>query len=373
MFFNWQEAPTILMESINEVNIANNENAYEDHNHEEKTLKSSSPLTSGSTSTLFESPELRSPGGEEVNMVNGNALEIHDDKPKTEKKSPSLTADASSTTPFESPEDHSPGGEDVKEDILDRVVYGEAGYVKEHFSSEAYEESINEEADDIKEIDEGLLSELDTVGDFSIKEVVGKSLNTELTLAETNITGTESLHNDSIPLESNLDLPVLEAKSIHDIVLAFKQLDEGTDVEDVILPSMLESQVVNEETNSDIPVVEAQSVEDIHAVLKQVSKSDLAELPRPLESNDCSAKVEKVEVVSTEQIESSSDVHSGIQEDTATAAGELKLVPKETSENSSLKISDDKKEYIVKEDPVPTPFQMQGSVVLNEDKNAKGA
>ncbi|KAK9188152.1 hypothetical protein WN944_019551 [Citrus x changshan-huyou] len=402
-----QQAPTILMESIKEVNVANNENASDDHNHEDKTLKSSSYLTSGSPSTPFESPELRSPRGEEVNMVNGNAFKIHDDKPKTEKKSASLTSDSCSTTPFESPEDQSPGGEDIEEDILDRMVYGDAGHVKEHFSLEAYEKSNNEEADEIKEIDEGLLSELDTVGDFSVKEVVGKSLNTEPTPAEITISSIESLHNDSFPLETNLDLPVLEAKSTQDIVLAFKQLEEGADVADVILPSMLESEVVKGESNSDIPVVEAQSVEDILAVLKQVSQSDLAELPKPLESNDHSAEVEKVEavpteqiesssdvhsgiqediaesnghsaevekveVVSTEQIESSSDVHSGIQEDIATAAGELKLVPKETSENSSPNISDDKKEYIVKEDQVPTPFQMQGPVVLNEDKNAKG-
>lgn len=367
-----QEAPGILMESIKEVNVANNENTSDDYNHDDKTLKSSLHLTSGSPSTPFESPELRSPGGEEVNMVNGNAFKTHDDKPKTEKKSESLTSDSGSTTPFESPEDQSPGGEDVEEDILDRMVHGDAGHVKEHFSLEAYEKSQNEEADEIKEIDEGLLSELDTVGDFSVKEVVGKSLNTELTPAGINISSIESLHNDSIPLETNLDLPVLEAKSTQDIVLAFKQLEEGADVEDVILPNMLESEVVKGESNSDIPVVEAQSVEDIHAVLKQVSQSDLVELPKPLEANDHSAEVEKVEVVSTEQIESFSDVHSGIQEDIATAAGELKLVPEETSENSSPKISDDKKEYIAKEDQAPTPFQTQGPVALKEDKNAKG-
>ncbi|KAL4377845.1 hypothetical protein GQ457_02G029610 [Hibiscus cannabinus] len=79
--------------------------------------------------------------------------------------------------------------------------------------------------------------------------------------------------------QNNVVLPVLEAKSAEDIDLAFKQLYEGVNVEEVIVPSMIEKQQDHGDIKSKLPVVEARSLEDIHKAVQQDSKSSLAELP----------------------------------------------------------------------------------------------
>ncbi|KAL4379515.1 hypothetical protein GQ457_02G029770 [Hibiscus cannabinus] len=79
--------------------------------------------------------------------------------------------------------------------------------------------------------------------------------------------------------QTNVVLPVLEAKSAEDIDLAFKQLHEGVNVEEVIVPSMIEKQQDHGDIKSKLPVVEARSLEDIHKAFQQDSKSSLAELP----------------------------------------------------------------------------------------------
>lgn len=68
-------------------------------------------------------------------------------------------------------------GADLNDDILDRVEFDEIIHVLERdtFPNEADTTTGNmddsvEDLDDIEEIDEGLLHELDTVGDFSIKD-----------------------------------------------------------------------------------------------------------------------------------------------------------------------------------------------------------
>ncbi|XP_031281883.1 uncharacterized protein LOC116140374 [Pistacia vera] len=380
-----QEAPILLTESTKEVNIVNDANVSEvpDHVHEVENLKNSSSQTSNSSSTPFESSESGSPDGEKVSILNiANVSEVPNHEEKTLKTSSSLTSNSGSTT-FESTGDRSPGGEDVKDEILDGVVYGDHDQVKEHFSSlvESYgpridEENFNEEADELREIDEGLLSELDTVGDFSIREV-GESHHIELTPEEINISNVESFPNDSIPAATNAELPILEAKSVQDIVLAFKQLDEGVDVEEVILPSMLEDQVVVGENadpvgiSSDFPVLNARSLEDIHSALKQVSQSNQVELLKPLESEDQSAEMKEKEAVSTKQIEASSIVESVMLENSVTAGDDSKQVSEETSKSSSLSISNGEKENHVSGDEILVPVLAQAPVIQIDSKNPK--
>ncbi|KAK8715151.1 hypothetical protein V6N13_042489 [Hibiscus sabdariffa] len=77
---------------------------------------------------------------------------------------------------------------------------------------------------------------------------------------------------------TNAVLPVLEARLAEDIDLAFKQLHEGVDVEELIVPSMIEKPHDRGEIKSKLPVVEARSLEDIHKAFQQDSESGLAEL-----------------------------------------------------------------------------------------------
>ncbi|KDP39617.1 hypothetical protein JCGZ_02637 [Jatropha curcas] len=143
----------------------------------------------------------------------------------------------------------------LKDNILDKIVYEDSNHVLEHHTYSVAEENISEEEDEIKEIDEGLLSELDTVGDFRVEQVVG-----------------ESVHD--------------EVRSVTDIELAFKQLHEEVDVEEVILPSMIEDQPVANgskglgETNLDLQIVEARSMEDTHVVMKQASEGKIQKMSK---------------------------------------------------------------------------------------------
>ncbi|KAL5837289.1 hypothetical protein ACOSQ3_014458 [Xanthoceras sorbifolium] len=308
-----------------------------------------------------------------VEIITENAIvsEVHDHRDKTLKISSSMNSDSTST-PFESPEYGSPDAEDVKNDILDRILYEDCGHAREYFNHSVEEygphddkQTINLEPDEIKEIDEGLLAELDTVGDFSVREVV-KSVHTGLTPEATNASSTEWLPNDSKLTKTNLQLPVLEVKSIRDIEMAFKQLHEGADVEEVILPSMLEDQVVLDGSknpvviNSHLPVVEARSLEDIHADLKQVSESNPGELLKSVDSEDSSAKLEETEVVSTKQSESSSSL--------AEAPKPLE------SKNGAAKVEEEKEVVTAKEiEPssvlteVPEPVEsMEGTTEVEE-------
>uniref|UniRef100_A0A803Q438 Uncharacterized protein n=1 Tax=Cannabis sativa TaxID=3483 RepID=A0A803Q438_CANSA len=149
------------------------------------------------------------------------------------------------------------------------------------------EEYVKEEVDEIKDIDEELLSELDTVGDFSVKEFDEPPLPTKLMLEQANVGNTSPELIETSPV-----LPVLEARSLDDIDLAFKQLHEGADVEEVILPSVIEEQKIMEElkssveTTSELEVVEARSLDDIHTALKQVSESSPGENKSETASNE---------------------------------------------------------------------------------------
>ncbi|KAG6691033.1 uncharacterized protein LOC122278956 isoform X1 [Carya illinoinensis] len=287
-----------------------------------------------------ESYDIRTESSEVVKMTdNEDGLIVHDPKCKIR---PDLSSSVYVSTQIDIP-DESPGyklpssGLDLKADVLGEIVNKDQTKVSEDFSypAEAYgsshaEQTVNE-VDEIKEIDEGLLSELDAVGDFRVKEVVE---STEF----------ELLPKDSNPAKTEMGLPVLEARSLEDINLAFKQLHEGVDAEEVILPSMVDDWLVvreskdHVESNSSLKTVDAKSLEDIHIALKHVSQDNVHELPLALDPKDLAA-VETCQVASAKEIEST-DMGSGVQESSTVAADKSEQGCDGTSEILSLSISD---------------------------------
>ncbi|CAB4286108.1 unnamed protein product [Prunus armeniaca] len=176
------------------------------------------------------------------------------------------------------------------------LSWSDKSMVEPCFDDHAEAHVVNEEVDDVKEIDAGLLSELDAVGDFSVKEVVGEPLHTDEPIQEeANVLSTE--FGDSNLSELNLELLVPEARSIEDIDMAFKQIQKGLDVEEVILPSIVDNQLAVEaskntvQTSSEFPIVEARSLEDIVITLNQVSESSVNVLPQLMDSEDQSTEL----------------------------------------------------------------------------------
>ncbi|KAK6243617.1 hypothetical protein QUC31_010026 [Theobroma cacao] len=280
-------------------------------------------------------------GGVDIVNDDVNVHEVHDSKDILSTNFSSITSELTSF-PVESPEHTLPiNREDLKYKILNEIESEGPKEASEHFNyaAEVYathvdDENISEEVDEIKEIDEGILSELDTVGDFNVKEIG---------LPELSHVGygESAMLPEDIKTETNVELPVLEARSVEDIDLAFKQLHDGVDVVEVILPSMIDNQQDPADTNSKLPVVDARSLEDIHSALQQVPESNPTELPHSLDLGNGSSEVEGHDVVSTKEIEVS-NVVSGIQESSDSAAGEAKNEYEEASEKSSLSISDHK-------------------------------
>jgi hypothetical protein len=279
----------------------------------------------------------------------GDVPEVFDPKHKILPNPPSLASDSTQIDfPAEIPECNSPtGGVDLQAEIPHGIVNEDYVKVLEYvnYSAEAYgsldaKQNINEEAEEIKEIDEGLLSELDAVGDFSVKEVVGEP--EEINVGRS--TEFDLLHKDSEPTKNEPDLAVLEARSLEDIDLAFKQLHEGVDVEEVILPSMVDDWLVvgesdeHVEFNSNMKTVDAKSLEDIDIALKQVSEVNLHELPEPLDSKDQSSSVEPCEVGSAKKIEPN-DAGSVVQETSTVFVDKPERGSDETSESMTLSIS----------------------------------
>ncbi|KAK8638123.1 hypothetical protein V6N13_136563 [Hibiscus sabdariffa] len=256
----------------------------------------------------------------EANDVNNDIIvyEVHESEDKLSMNSSSTTSE-STYFPSESPKHTLPTDqEDLREMILKEI---ESEGPDEHFSYvEVYaphvDEENNSEVNEIKEIDEAILSELDTVGDFNVGE---------MDLPEgSHVTYTESAmvpEDIGMKNKANVELPVLEARSVEDIDLAFKQFHEGVDVEEVILPSMIENQLDHADTMSDLPVVEARSLEDIHNALQQGPVPNSAQLLHSTEWRNGSSEVEQHDVVSYKEVEVSNAV-SDIQESCDNTASE---------------------------------------------------
>lgn len=84
----------------------------------------------------------------------------------------------------------------------------------------------------------------------------------------------------STVLSKDLDLPIVEARSIEDFDLAYK-LIHGVDLEKPNISGSIdhkrisvESKYPGEETSSDLQMVEASSLDDIHKALRQASESN---------------------------------------------------------------------------------------------------
>ncbi|CBI31178.3 unnamed protein product, partial [Vitis vinifera] len=92
--------------------------------------------------------------------------------------------------------------------------------------------------------------------------------------------GEKPIFVESALFPKDLELPVLEARAIDDIDLNFKQLHGGVDLEKSIVSGpidgkpFVESKYLGEETNLDLQMVEARSLEDILKALKQASEGN---------------------------------------------------------------------------------------------------
>lgn len=222
----------------------------------------------------------------------------------------------------------------------DHIPVQSFNFQMEASGSQVHDHDIIEEADEIKEIDEGLLMELDAVGDFSVEEfgsnlhkienrVSGEEMNSEMPSVEaqsieeidSNFEKTEPLamkaeveiREVEIPQQSQIKeeiieygMPVIEARSTEDLDKAFRQMSE----EEIKMPVVIESvhsKMVPEETRAgrseyeishedssltetkmELPVVEATSIEDLDLALKQLnsSSSSLVDVPDSIGSTD---------------------------------------------------------------------------------------
>uniref|UniRef100_A0A6N2L833 Uncharacterized protein n=1 Tax=Salix viminalis TaxID=40686 RepID=A0A6N2L833_SALVM len=117
---------------------------------------------------------------------NKNILKLYD----PEEKMSDFTSDSTDSLEYKSTD----GGMNMEDHHLHKIVYEDCHQVLEHSNSpgETYgppmaEDNVNEEEDEMKEIDEELLSELDTVRDLSVKEVAGESLHDEQVPENTSV------------------------------------------------------------------------------------------------------------------------------------------------------------------------------------------
>ncbi|XP_027350630.1 uncharacterized protein LOC113861800 isoform X1 [Abrus precatorius] len=299
----------------------------------ENQLSSSDKLVVAQSSSDHDQSQVES--AQDFGTSNDQAGEWHGVTDKFPLSISSVTSEKYETPEFSSPSSkvdlevdrHGEVKNEYQNEAPENLVPSEGD-----FMSQFTEENIDE-LDDMKEIDEGFLSELDTVGDFSVSDA-GASLHTDIEHEKTRDDQLSSLHTDVKIAEVEQDVPVLEARSLDDINLAFKQLQEGVDVKEVILPSTIKDQLVSDESkdkdhlevNSDLQVVEARSLEDINIALKQVSEDNQRELSNPLDLKETSVKVESNEVGSA-KVNESSDVATGSEEISRTTVDKLEDIP----------------------------------------------
>ncbi|KAL3534785.1 hypothetical protein ACH5RR_003246 [Cinchona calisaya] len=209
---------------------------------------------------------------------------------------------AESFSDVESNSVHHFGNDDWLQALEDRKFSAEAT------NSQVNVQNTNDDADEVKEFDEVLLSELDAVGDFSINELRTTSNQFEKHVAsvEESSSGshdtrckTSALDDDSTTMQKNLSNPmnmktfqedndtqnVVEVKCLSDSqtsginviehVNVSSSLMEGVQIHIETLPrqnqiglanSRIEQNAVG--VNPEMPMIEARSVEDIEAILK---------------------------------------------------------------------------------------------------------
>ncbi|CAN6864350.1 unnamed protein product [Brassica oleracea] len=322
-----------------------------------------------------------------------------------------LTSDTSSS-PAESPEYETPMvGEGSKTEFFQETVNEGPDHVVEqldqltdlHEISQSPPEVIAEEADEIKEIDEGLLSELDTIGDFGVKEVVTDSEP-----------GPSSVGSDTAK-ELTEALPVLEVRSVEDIESAFQQIHEGAEVEDVILPSTVQDQLAQEnsenstEAKSELTVVEATSKDDLdtamnEAVVESMGKQpmspetdggsgetkcgvemepsgslieersldetnvNLNNTPEKEEDGESRPKERTTSDVSSTETRSLEETSESIEEMSTEVISERVVIPTEATESSNVTLSD---EVVTEEAKAETSSNLDGTVQSPESKETR--
>lgn len=196
----------------------------------------------------------------------------------------------------------------------------------ESFESHVSGESLHEEIDHIKEIDEEFLRELDNIGDFRVKEADDDSLNAKLLPGEASVGtyGSESTYKDEEPGESSLKLPVLEARSIEDVTMTFRKLHEGDLVEAVNEQSISESNI-EDENNSDSLIEEAKSLQETPITAEHISEESEEERLNIHESKP--AEPEANEGSSTKIVESGVSETKSVSFDEPTGSEEIESSP----------------------------------------------
>ncbi|CAJ2671919.1 unnamed protein product [Trifolium pratense] len=239
------------------------------------TLFQTPGIISSVTSEYFDTPELRSPPGEVDLEIYKRRVEVANEDQNEARQNLVPSAEG-----FMSPDS------------------------EEHFNEFEY----------VNEIDEEFLSELDTVGDFSVGDA-GVSHHTDIVHNETRDAQLSSLHEDvkTAEVEQDNDIPVLEERSLEDIDTGFKQLREGDDVSDVILPSTIKDQLVGEESKDHVEVNEARSLEYTDVASGKILKDNQGELPDKLDTEGASVKIEESKVVPA-KLNESFDVSTSVEE-----------------------------------------------------------
>ncbi|OWM73139.1 hypothetical protein CDL15_Pgr001253 [Punica granatum] len=247
--------------------------------YEEQLVSDGRPSFDETNEELEPSVVLEESAEEIIATHSQNPEETHDDGGKESlvvsaltSKSPSFSSSSNYESPTAGPDsrDQTAGGNEYR--ILQRQITEYYDPSLEVFGTLALDEALNEGGhEDIKDIDEGFLMELDTVGDFRIEETGNRCHSPELVHEDS-----KGEHSESKSLHLSVgssNLPVLEARSVEDITMAFRQLDEGADVEEVILPSSINDDCkALEGTESGLPVIEARSFDDVHVVKHSVEE-----------------------------------------------------------------------------------------------------
>lgn len=207
------------------------------------------------------------------------------------------------------------------------------------FESHVSGESMHEEVDDIKEIDEEFLRELDNVGDFRVKEADDDS---KLLPGEASIGtyGSESTYKDPEPGEISLKLPVVEARSIEDVTMTFRKLHEGGDLAESILPcpivneqSINDSNIEDENTSAS-PIDDARSLQETHINTEHISEESEEEQLNIHKSKPAEAEADEG---SSAKVVESDKVESGVSETRSVSFDDL-TGSKEFESNPSLPV-----------------------------------
>ncbi|XP_031127294.1 uncharacterized protein LOC116029430 isoform X2 [Ipomoea triloba] len=169
------------------------------------------------------------------------------------------------------------GQSDIHESVLDEVQND--NHIDALKSHQFFTEAIEfEDTDGIEEIDEGILSELDAVGDFSIKESISSLNEFDSGIDSSGVYKNE----EKIECGSEFFTPGVSLKEDVDSSstgFAEREFQESGDRKSAKEESLLtgndwEPHGVNlnsntEETNPGMPLVEAQSLKDLEAIYEQ--------------------------------------------------------------------------------------------------------